>query len=86
MYFDPQFLVFSSVDICGESETQCSDDAVCTQNGCCVCDTGYYGNGKMCLKKGTSLSRHFPWNYFHIRKYWNAIEVIYENSVFLSFR
>ena len=42
-------------DTCGESETQCSDRAVCKENGCCVCNDGHYGNGKMCLKNGQDL-------------------------------
>jgi hypothetical protein len=45
--------LFSHADACGESETQCSKDAECkTPNECCVCNSGYHGNGKMCLKNG----------------------------------
>ena len=51
--YDQQSLLFCSADTCGESEMQCSDRAVCTENGCCVCNDGHHGNGKMCLKNGT---------------------------------
>ena len=37
---------------CGMSETECGKNATC-ENECCVCNSGYYGNGEMCVKNGT---------------------------------